>query len=164
MKSLLFLVMSVMVFAVVAPGLVEKHLSSTPNPKIARVETDIPRTAIGYRNRSGQFDFNASMNGRHVVVLVDTGASSVAINRSTARRIGISLNDDDFRYTAETANGPAKFARATIDEIRINGVLIDNVPAAVMKDDALNTTLLGMSFLNRLRKFEFNGNQLKLIQ
>ena len=123
-----------------------------------------PKTAVGYRNVGGQFNFNSSMNGLNVKVLVDTGASSVTINRTTAQRIGININDSDFRHFAETANGRVPYARATINEIRINGILVRNVSAAVLKDESLKTALLGMTFLNRLKKFEFNGNQLNLIQ
>ncbi|MDD9909910.1 MAG: TIGR02281 family clan AA aspartic protease [Ahrensia sp.] len=121
------------------------------------------RRAVGYR-RNGQFTFNALLNGRNVRVLVDTGATSVAINRSTARRIGIRLNDSDFRHTATTANGKTKFATATIRKIRIDGVVVRNVQAAVLSDHSLNGTLLGMSFLNKLKTFEIKGNTLTMVQ
>jgi aspartyl protease family protein len=55
-------------------------------------------------------------------------------------------------------------AAATIDEIEIGRVVIRDVPALVSRDKALSTTLLGMSFLNRLKKFEFAGGELVLTQ
>lgn len=121
-------------------------------------------TAVGYRDRSGQFSFNAMLNGSHEKVLVDTGASSVAINRTTARRIGISVEEKDFRFIANTANGQAKFARGTIRELHIDGVRLRNVEAAILPDKALSGTLLGMTFLNRLKRYEFDGNRLTLVQ
>jgi len=134
---------------------------------LSKVETNSgrkrSRRAVGYR-RGGHFTFNAMLNGRNVRVLVDTGASSVAINRSTAKRIGIRLDDRDFIHTATTANGEAKFAAATIKKIRIDGIVVRNVKAAVLQDTSLNETLLGMSFLNKLRKFEIDGNKITMIQ
>lgn len=121
------------------------------------------KRAVGYR-RGGHFSFNAMLNGRNVRVLVDTGASSVAINRSTAKRIGIRLDDRDFIHTASTANGDTKFAVATIKKIRIDGIIVRNVKAAVLKDASLNGTLLGMSFLSKLRKFEIDGNKITMVQ
>ena len=121
------------------------------------------RRAVGYRKR-GHFSFNARLNGRNVKVLVDTGASSVAINRSTARRIGIRLKERDFRHRASTANGYTKFARAKIKEIRIDGILVRNVEAAVLNDSSLSGTLLGMSFLNKLKSFEIKRNKLVMMQ
>ena len=121
-------------------------------------------TAVTSRNRHGHFKFESRMNGVRINVLVDTGASSVAINSSTARKIGIRLNREDFRHTANTANGQTKYAAATIGEIRIGSVRVRNVSAAVLDDDSLSEVLLGMSFLNKLRKFEMQGDQLKLYQ
>lgn len=120
--------------------------------------------ARAFRDNRGHFNFKARLNGRNVKVLVDTGASSVAINRSTARRIGIRLKPTDFKYTANTANGQTKFARATIKEIRIDGVMVRNVKAAVLDDRSLSDTLLGMSFLGKLSSFEIKGRTLTLRQ
>ncbi len=151
--------------AFAAPKFVNLYQGNqTENVNSVSTKSKGPKTAIGYRNAGGQFDFNSSMNGIYVNVLVDTGASSVTINRSTARRIGIRVNDSDFNNFANTANGRTSYARASIKEIRINGVLVRNVSAAVLKDTSLDHALLGMSFLNKLKKFEFKGNQLKLIQ
>jgi len=120
--------------------------------------------ATAKRDRSGHFNFKARVNGKYIRVLVDTGASAVAINRSTAKRIGIKLSKSDFRYNAKTANGTAKFAKAILKEVKIGTIRVQNVQAAVLDDMALDTTLLGMSFLNKLKRFEFKGNQLRLVQ
>lgn len=119
--------------------------------------------AVAYR-KGGHFLFNAMLNGRNVRVLVDTGASGVAINQRTAKRIGLRLSNQDFTGTANTANGTTRFARATIKRIEIGGVTVRNVQAMVLSNDALSETLLGMSFLNKLSRYEFNGNRLTLVQ
>ncbi len=169
MKSILTTTGLIIGAAMVVPAVLQGEPEKTPATSVLASakpakQSRGPKTAIGYRNRGGQFDFNTSMNGSNVRVLVDTGASSVAINQSTARRIGIKLSKSAFRYTANTANGRVKMARATIKEIRIGSIRVKGVEAAVLPDKSLDHTLLGMSFLNRLKKFEFQGNKLKLIQ
>ena len=112
----------------------------------------------------GHFLTTAKMNGRNEEVLVDTGATYVALNESLARRLGIRLKDSDFKYKVRTANGITYAAAAIIDEIQIGRVRVQNVQASVSRDEALNTVLLGMSFLKKLNKFEISGNELVLIQ
>lgn len=115
-------------------------------------------------DRGGHFFADARMNGYRTDVLIDTGATLVAINQSTARRMGIRLKDSDFKHKVNTANGTADVAKAVIDEIVIGRIRIEDVPATVTRDKALNVTLLGMSFLRKLRRFEISGNELLLIQ
>lgn len=112
----------------------------------------------------GHFVTTAKMNGRRVEVLVDTGATSVAINKSTARRLGIHLTAADFKYSVSTANGKTMAAAAQIDRIEIGRVTVKNVRAAVLQDKALDGTLLGMTFLGELKSFEVKNRQMILIQ
>jgi aspartyl protease family protein len=122
------------------------------------------RTARARMSRNGHFYFNTKMNGAPVKAVIDTGASGVAINRTTARRLGIHLTNSDFRFKSRTANGIAYFAAATIDEIEIGRIVVHDVRAAVLKDSSLDQTLLGMTFLRKLRKFEINRDTLILTQ
>jgi aspartyl protease family protein len=112
----------------------------------------------------GHFVANFKLNGRAVEALVDTGATTVAINGSTARRIGISLSKDDFKYEVRTANGMTRAAGVVIDRIQIGRILVQDVQAAVLDDAALDGTLVGMSFLNRLSKFQVQDGALLLVQ
>jgi aspartyl protease family protein len=104
------------------------------------------------------------MNGRSLDVLVDTGATMVAINETTAKRLGINLRPHDFRYQVRTANGVTLAAKATIDRIEIGDVEVRRVKATIARDQSLSTVLLGMSFLNKLKKFEVDGSTLVLTQ
>lgn len=138
-----------------------------PPAEVARSEPHNPlagRTARIDADRRGHFLASARLNGRQADVLVDTGATLVAINESMARRIGIHLSPGDFRYRVRTANGIAEAAQATIDEIEIGRVIVRDVPATIARDRALSSTLLGMSFLSRLRKFEVDSGTLVLTQ
>src|SRR5688572_16478997 len=62
------------------------------------------------RDADSHFYLDMLVNGRSMRFLVDTGASSVALGRSDARRLGLTVFPDDFTGTAETASGPARFA------------------------------------------------------
>jgi aspartyl protease family protein len=115
-------------------------------------------------NAQGHFIAQFRMNGRQVEAMVDTGATMVAINRSTARRLGINVVPADFKYLVSTANGQIKVARAVIQSIEIGGVRVRNVEAAVLDDRALGGTLLGMSFLRALKSFSVEDNELILKQ
>ena len=112
----------------------------------------------------GHFVVEASVNGRRIEVIVDTGATTVALTASTARRLGISLRDSDYSARISTANGVVGAAPVVLSEIRLGGITIRDVPALVVPGKALEVNLLGMSFLNRLTKFEVGGGQLVLIE
>ena len=115
-------------------------------------------------NANGQFMVEAKLNGYRSNVLVDTGATYVAINESTAKKLGIRLKDEDFKYSVNTANGTVYVATAKIDEIQIGRVRVFDVQASVSRDEQLSSTLLGMSFLNKLDKFVFDDDTLLLKQ
>ncbi|MEM7464103.1 MAG: TIGR02281 family clan AA aspartic protease [Pseudomonadota bacterium] len=138
---------------------------SEPTPKARKQRNPLARRVAEVdADRRGHFIASARMNGRRMDVLVDTGATLVAINESTARRIGIRLKPADFKYRVRTANGITKAAAATIDEIQIGRIIVRDVRASVSKDSSLSTVLLGMSFLNKLKKFEINSGTLVLMQ
>jgi aspartyl protease family protein len=104
------------------------------------------------------------LNGRRTTAIVDTGASAVAMNETTARQIGISVAPSDFRYSVQTANGATRAAAAVIGEIEIGRIRIDNVQAIVLPDAALPTTLIGMTFLRGLSHYSVDGDRLTLVQ
>ena len=115
-------------------------------------------------NAQGHFIAQFRMNGRPVEAMVDTGATMVAINKSTARRLGINVVPADFKYSVSTANGKTMVARAVIQTIEIGGVRVRDVEAAVLDDRALEGTLLGMTFLRQLKSFSVEDNELILKQ
>ncbi len=97
-------------------------------------------------------------------MLVDTGASIVALSGDSARRLGIYPAAGDFTLVMSTANGSVAAAPVTLGEIRIGDVAVRDVPAVVFQGEALGTNLLGMTFLKRLSRFEAGGGQLVLFQ
>ena len=115
-------------------------------------------------DRLGHFAANAVVNGRSTEMLVDTGASVVALTPATARRLGIHPAAGDYSISMSTANGVASAAAVTLDEIRIGDVTVREVPAVVFAGEGLGVDLLGMTFLKRLTRFEVGGGQLVLVQ
>ena len=120
-----------------------------------------PGVAYLSRDLSRHFVADALVNGTHVRFMVDTGASDVALTADDARRLGIDLTKLAYTLPYSTANGTAMAAPVTLDEIDIAGIRVRNVRASVSRD-GLTQSLLGMSFLDQLRGFEFQGDRLVL--
>lgn len=115
-------------------------------------------------DRSGHFQAAARVDGRDIGFLVDTGATVVALTQSDAARIGIRPYPGDYTTPVTTANGSAKAALARIASIAIGDVVVRDVDALVMPDEALGQNLLGMAFLSRLKRFEYANGRLVLEQ
>lgn len=122
------------------------------------------RKAVLEADDRGHFTGEFRINGRRVAAMVDTGATLVAINRSTARSIGLSLRQQDFDRSVETANGRTRAAVAMVDAIEIGRVAVRDVPVLVLEDAALNQTLVGMSFLGKLSRFSVENGALVLVE
>jgi aspartyl protease family protein len=113
-------------------------------------------------SRDGHHYATAELNGRPVRVLVDTGATMVALTYEDAQRAGINLSNGDFTGRAQTANGVARYAPVTIDQITIGNVTVRDVRGSVMEPGRMNITLLGMSFLGKLIRSEMRNGVLVL--
>ncbi len=112
--------------------------------------------------RDGHYHADADVNGRSVPVLVDTGATLVALTYEDAEAAGIFVKSSDFTAQSRTANGIARFAPVTIDRISIDGITVRNVQAAVSERGKLGVTLLGMAFLSKLNRVEMRDGKLIL--
>lgn len=110
----------------------------------------------------GHFETTAEINGRDVDVLVDTGATLVALSYDDAERAGIYLTPADFTHQTTTANGIAKVAPIMIGSISIGGITVRNIRGTVAERGKLSTTLLGMAFLSRLSRVEMQRGNLVL--
>lgn len=111
---------------------------------------------------NGHFEATAEINGRDVDVMVDTGATLVALTYEDAERAGIYLQQSDFTHSVSTANGVAKVAPVDIGAISIGSITVRNVRGAVTERGKLHKTLLGMTFLGRLSRVEMRRNDLVL--
>ncbi len=95
-------------------------------------------------------------------MVVDTGASTIVLNPSDAARAGIKVEGLRYSVPVQTANGTSFAARVRLKNVSIGPVSINNVDALIAKRGALRESLLGMSFLSRLRSYEFSGDFLTL--
>jgi aspartyl protease family protein len=111
---------------------------------------------------NGHFITKADINNRGIRVLVDTGASAVALSFEDAERVGLKPGNLKYDVEVSTANGVVKAARVTLREVEIDSVRVNDVSGMVLPKGALNGTLLGMSFLARLRSFSIENGRLIL--
>ncbi|HXZ50271.1 MAG TPA: TIGR02281 family clan AA aspartic protease [Usitatibacter sp.] len=96
----------------------------------------------------GQFYASGQVNGSHVRFMVDTGATSVLLPASEARRLGIDYRKGE-PGRIQTANGSAQAWHVTLDSVTVGSITAYDVDAVVAEAQGLDVALLGMSFLNR---------------
>ena len=113
------------------------------------------------RDADGHWRADSRVNGRRIEMLVDTGATLVALTPADARTVGINVRRLDYDTRVETANGTARAARVTLERVQIGGVRVRYVKAMVI-ERGLSTSLLGQSFLNRLETYQVRGQLLRL--
>jgi aspartyl protease family protein len=114
------------------------------------------------RGWTGHFIANARLDGERVDMIVDTGASTVVLRHEDARRLGIDTNSLRYNVPVQTANGASYAARVRLPQISIGNVGVRNVEALISRPGSLHQSLLGMTFLSRLRSYEFSGDYLEL--
>lgn len=110
----------------------------------------------------GHFITTADINGSSITVLVDTGATAVALSYEDASAAGLRPGSLNYDVPVSTANGVAKAARVKIDQISVDGIEVEDVEGLVLPEGALRGTLLGMSFLSRLDSFKVEDGVLIL--
>jgi aspartyl protease family protein len=120
-----------------------------------------PGEAILSQGEGGNYFVYGTVNGTRVLFIVDTGASDIVLSPADARRVGINLAQLKFDHQYETANGIGRGAQYEIGNLTVGDIGFSNVPVAINQAD-MSSSLLGMSFLNRLKSFEFHQKQLIL--
>jgi aspartyl protease family protein len=119
--------------------------------------------AVRVRRRlDGHFAVRGTVNDQAMTMLVDTGASTVVLKPAEAERAGIDVGDLSYTVPVHTANGTAYAASVRLNSIAIGPLVIENVEALVAQPGSLKENLLGMSFLRRLRSYEFSKDFLTL--
>lgn len=111
---------------------------------------------------SGHFVAKTVISNVPIDMVVDTGASTIVLSQEDARRLRIPLRNLRYNVQVQTANGSSEAARVYLDVVSVGSVKIHNVEALIVKPGSLNQSLLGMSFLSRLRSYEFSGDFLEL--
>lgn len=119
--------------------------------------------AVRIRQRTdGHFIARADVDGASITMLIDTGASTVVLKQADARSAGIDTEGLNYTVPVNTANGTTFAAPVRLRSLAVGPIRLDDVEALVAKPGNLNVSLLGMSFLRRLRSYEFSGSFLTL--
>ena len=130
--------------------------------------TDVETNAAGEhsvrlrRRTNGHFAARGEVNGTALTMLVDTGASTVVLKPADAEKAGIDISNLTYTVAVDTANGSTYAAPVRLKAISIGPIEVRDVEALVAKPGTLKESLLGISFLKRLRSYEFSGEYLTL--
>jgi aspartyl protease family protein len=129
-------------------------------PSVARVG---PGGEVIVRRRlGGEFIVPGTVNGRSVAFVFDTGASSVVLTAKDAAAAGVRVASEDFSVDVTTASGVTTAAPARLGQIAVGGIAVRDVQALVAQPGTLQTSLLGMTFLERLKGFTVENGKLVL--
>lgn len=124
-------------------------------------EPSNPYDALELRRESnGHFYADVEINGTQVRMLVDTGASGIALSRDDAQRAGIAISAGMFDVVGEGASGAVRGEHVMIDRMALGGKTAEGLPAVVL--DGGEQSLLGQSFLRRFRVVEIQGDKMLL--
>lgn len=113
-------------------------------------------------DRGGHFFADGWINGSGVRFIVDTGATSIALSTSDARRLGLNYQEGR-RGMARTASGTVVAYGVKLATVRVGDITLHNVDALVIEGAGPSHALLGMSFLNRTQ-MNRDGDTLKLVR
>jgi aspartyl protease family protein len=133
-------------------------------PPVVAAATTNSRSVAVPRSGRGHFEVDGRVNGRRLDFVVDTGASLIALTARDAARLGIHPSQNAFVAEVKTANGSVRGAPVQLDAVQVGNLELHDVAALVLPDQALSDNLLGLSFLSRLRRFEYSDGRLVLEQ
>lgn len=105
----------------------------------------------------GHYWVAGAVDGQPVQFLVDTGATTVALSETQARRLGVDYRGGGRPVRVSTANGTAQGWQVKLNRVKVGSLEVLGVEAVVLQGDSPGTALLGMSFLNRVRWREEQG-------
>lgn len=121
---------------------------------------EVSNRLVFHADALGHIMIVANINGAPVHLLVDTGATLLSLTPEDAAAASLKRGELTFNQMVYTGNGPVHAARATLREVRIGQLQVANVDAAVI--ETLKQSVLGMSFLRRLKGFEMHDGLLQL--
>lgn len=102
------------------------------------------------KGAGGHYWIAGSINGQSVQFLVDTGATSIALNDGHARRLGIDYRVSGRPLQVSTASGTVRGWQVSLDRVKVGELEVLGVEAVVLEGGSPTDSLLGMSFLNRV--------------
>jgi aspartyl protease family protein len=141
-----------------------------PSAPIATVAVQAPAPAVAPmkggtfildRAPDGHFYTEAQVNGALIRFLVDTGASTIALSKEDAVKIGLPFTESEFTVTGEGAGGKIALKPVMLDRVIIGNMETANVEGVIV-NSAMKTSLLGQSWLKRVGTVEITGDRMLL--
>ncbi len=164
MQHILAFAVVVLVLAIAAPRLLlQQQPAGNLAVATATPETRNSRSISLPRGAGGHFYTDGLVDGRRIEFIVDTGASMIALREGDAARLGIHPAERDYNLRMQTANGIVLAAPVELNRVELGDLLVRNVRAIVLPDQALAQNLLGMTFLTQVR-WQYQGSRLVLEQ
>jgi aspartyl protease family protein len=146
----------------------KERANQPPRPSPAIVQPAAAAAPAGgnmamlYSDTRGHFYAEVYMRGIPVRTLVDTGASLVSFSAEDAAKVGLRDEPNQKKSQFNTANGLVTASIVRIPEMRLQGITVYDVEAAIMPKGVMNGTLLGMSFMKKLQSYESRGTSMVL--
>lgn len=109
----------------------------------------------------GHYLVYGRINDTPVAFLVDTGASDIVLSPADAKRIGVDFSTLSFDHVYETANGQGRGAPYRVSTLRVGAIVLHDVPVSI-NQAPMQTSLLGVAFLRRLKSFGFGDHKMVL--
>ena len=150
----------------------ERHAPGAPEPVAGMSVTTAPKAsrakpAAPWRSETrltagpgGHFRTTALVNGQPVGVIVDTGATTIALSVADARRIGIAVDPASFTEVGMGAGGPVRGQNVMIDSVSVDGREVRALRGVVL--EGLEESLLGQSYLSRIGEVSMSGGAMIL--
>lgn len=129
--------------------------------EVARTERWHSDEVVLPRDRNGHFYAEVSADSGKVMMLVDTGATVVALTANDAAMLGVDWSPAQIRPVARGASGDVSGVPVVIDRIDVGGIEARGVQGIVVPE-GLDISLLGQSFLAKINRVEVSGDQMVL--
>jgi aspartyl protease family protein len=135
--------------------------AAAPAPPPRPTSSPTTREIVIARKPDGHFYADATVNGRSVRFLIDTGATAVALTSRDARQIGLPFSPSEFTVIGKGASGEVRGKPVTIDRIALGPIEAARIPGAIVAE-GLDVSLLGQSFLSRVDSVRIAGDRMTL--
>jgi len=112
--------------------------------KRTMAEVKIPRAP------NGAYFTMGSINGRVTTMLVDTGATSIAMSEVEAKRLGVPYRINSRKILVKTASGATNAYLVMLDRVQVGEIVLRQIEGYVVQGSSPTQVLLGMSFLNKI--------------
>lgn len=148
--------------AATRPGARPSHSAwGQDQPKIMQQDQWLAGETALPRQPDGHFYAGVAIDGQPSRMLVDTGASMVALTGADAEAIGLTWEPGDVRPVARGASGPVYGVSVTLDRVALGDLEARNV-AAIIVPEGLGISLLGQSFLSQIGRVEIRDGAMML--